>query len=165
MEIYELTVQELKEKLDKKEITSKEIFESYKTRIQQKEKDVKAFVSLNDPKEIKENSIPIGIKDNINIKGTKTTCSSKMLENFVSPYSATVIEKLENKNIISIGKLNMDEFAMGASTEYSTNWDIVILKLLCLIILRNRSASKISIKFLQPFNSRFIILKLVIFVK
>ena len=119
MEIYELTVQELKEKLDKKEITSKEIFESYQARIQEKEKNIKAFVSLNDPKEIKENSIPIGIKDNINIKGTKTTCSSKMLENFVSPYSATVIEKLENENIISIGKLNMDEFAMGASTEYS----------------------------------------------
>ena len=49
MEIYELTVQELKEKLDKKEITSKEIFESYQARIQEKEKDIKAFVSLNDP--------------------------------------------------------------------------------------------------------------------
>ena len=63
--------------------------------------------------------IPIGIKDNMCITGTKTTCSSKMLENFVAPYNATVIEKLNEQDLVYLGKLNMDEFAMGGSTEHS----------------------------------------------
>lgn len=130
MKLYELTVHELIEKLDKKEITPEEITKSYIERINEKEKDVQAFVTITDKealeqaKSVKESNmkfagIPIGIKDNMCIKGVKTTCSSKMLENFIAPYDATVIEKLKEQKIISLGKLNMDEFAMGASTEYS----------------------------------------------
>ena len=137
MEIIDLTVHELQEKLANKELTVEEIVKAYADRINEKENDIQAFVS-NLSNEALENAkciskkvesgeinneklagIPIGIKDNICIKGTKTTCSSKMLENFVAPYNATVIEKINNENMIYLGKLNMDEFAMGASTEYS----------------------------------------------
>ncbi len=130
MELYELTVHELLEKLDNKEISLEDITKSYIDRINDKEKDIQAFVTVSDKEAlekvntIKERNtkfagIPIGIKDNMCIKGTKTTCSSKMLENFVAPYNATVIEKLNGEGLVSLGKLNMDEFAMGASTEYS----------------------------------------------
>lgn len=130
MELYELTVHELLDKLDSKEITLEDITKSYIDRINEKEKDIQAFVTITDKdamqkvKNIKERKtklegIPIGIKDNMCIKGVKTTCSSKMLENFVAPYNATVIEKLNEQGLVSLGKLNMDEFAMGASTEYS----------------------------------------------
>ena len=130
MELYELTVHELLEKLDNKEITLEDITKSYIDRINDKEKDVQAFVTITDKEalekvqSIKERNtkfagIPIGIKDNMCTKGVKTTCSSKMLENFVAPYNATVVEKLNDEGLVSLGKMNMDEFAMGASTEYS----------------------------------------------
>ena len=136
MDITELTVHELQEKLKSKELTIKDITKAYTDRIAEKEKDVQAFVTVlaeDATKRVEEmqekinkgevkgdfTGIPIGIKDNICTKGVKTTCSSKMLENFVSPYDATVMEKINNENMINLGKLNMDEFAMGGSTEYS----------------------------------------------
>ncbi|MBR6504259.1 MAG: Asp-tRNA(Asn)/Glu-tRNA(Gln) amidotransferase subunit GatA [Clostridia bacterium] len=133
MNITELTVHELQEKLRNKEITITEITKAYTDRINEKEKDVQAFVTLRTDEALKQveeiesklnyeesfAGIPIGIKDNICTKGIKTTCSSKMLENFISPYNATVVEKLSEENLINLGKLNMDEFAMGGSTEYS----------------------------------------------
>ena len=136
MDITKLTVHELKEKLAKKELTVQEITKAYVDKINEKEKDIGAFITtlcdeaLEEAKDIQEKidageikgelaGIPIGIKDNMCTKGIKTTCASKMLENFVSPYDATVVEKLKKQHMIDLGKLNMDEFAMGASTEYS----------------------------------------------
>ena len=131
-DITRLTVHELVEKLDKKELTSEEIINAYKERIENKETEVQAFITTtledaekeakkidSNPRKGKLAGIPIGIKDNLCTNGVKTTCASKMLENFIAPYDATVVEKLKEEQIISLGKLNMDEFAMGSSTENS----------------------------------------------
>ncbi len=136
MKLYEYTVHELVDKLEKGEITSEEITRSYFERIKEKDNQVKAYISTLEEDAIKKAKkvdeyrkagkpvsrfagIPIGIKDNMCITGTKTTCSSKMLENFVAPYNATVIDKLNEQDLVYLGKLNMDEFAMGSSTEHS----------------------------------------------
>ena len=150
MEIYDYTVHELIEKLEKREITSEEIVRSYYDRIKEKDSKVRAYLSLSEEdaiaqaKNIDERrkngekigkfaGIPIAIKDNICMKNTKTTCGSKMLENFISPYDATVIEKLKSEDMIFLGKTNMDEFAMGTSTEHSAffnthnPWDLNVV--------------------------------------
>ncbi len=104
-------------------------------RIQSVDDKLHAFLSVNDEAVDKAREIdkkirsgdkvgscfgmPISIKDNICIKDSKTTCASKMLENFIAPYDATVISKLKKQDAIFVGKTNMDEFAMGLSTEFS----------------------------------------------
>ena len=131
-DITSLTAWELKEKLDNNELTAEEITNAYADRIKEKEPEVQAFVTttiesaIQKSKEIDKNrekgtleGIPIGIKDNICTKNVLTACSSKMLENFVSPYDATVMEKINKEELPMLGKLNMDEFAMGSSTENS----------------------------------------------
>ena len=136
MDICKLTVHELVELLDKGELTSEEITRAYLDRIKEVDPKVKAYVSVLEEEAIakakkvdedrkagktvsKYAGIPIGIKDNMCITGTKTTCASKMLDNYVAPYDATVIEKLNEEDAVYLGKLNMDEFAMGSSTENS----------------------------------------------
>lgn len=136
MDLIKMTAHELKDKLESKEISSVDITKSYIDRIDKVESSVNAYITLTttqalaraeeiDDKRAKGETlgslagIPIGIKDNMCTKGIKTTCASKMLEDFVPPYNATVIEKLNNEGAVLLGKLNMDEFAMGSSNENS----------------------------------------------
>ena len=127
---------ELSKALKDRKISSEELCNAVFDRIDEVENKVEAYVTLNKENAIEKArevdkkrsageelsslaGIPIGIKDNISTKGLLTTCSSKMLYNYVPPYNATVMEKLQNADAVITGKLNMDEFAMGSSTETS----------------------------------------------
>lgn len=122
--------------MKKKEVSSVEITKSVFERIKAVESKVDAYVTLDEENALRtaekiDNKraqgeqlshlagIPIGIKDNISTKGLKTTCSSKMLENYVPPFNASVMDKVYSAGMVVTGKLNMDEFAMGSSTENS----------------------------------------------
>ena len=136
MQLNGLTAHELHAKLVNKEVSSVEITEAVYKRIDEVEDRVKAFVTLTKDGALAKagevdariargedigplEGIPVVIKDNMCTEGVLTTCSSKMLHNFVPPYNATVVEKLHSAGAVVIGKANMDEFAMGSSTENS----------------------------------------------
>lgn len=136
MRLYEKTASELSEMLKNKECSAVELCNDVLARINETENKIGAYVTVAE-ESAKENAkkidkamaageklhplagIPIGIKDNISTKGIRTTCSSKMLENYVPPFDATVMNKINNAGMTVIGKMNMDEFAMGSSTETS----------------------------------------------
>ena len=136
MELFEMTAASLSEKLRKKECSAVEITRSVLGQISKKEEQIGSFVTVCEERAVKQAEevdqkiaageslsplagIPVGVKDNICTKDVLTTCSSKMLYNFVPPYNATVVDKLERADAIMIGKCNMDEFAMGSSCETS----------------------------------------------
>ena len=131
MTIKYKTIKEIKKMISQKEISNKEIVQEVYKLINDNS-HLNAFVTLNEenslkqaddldnnPSEMALAGIPIAQKDLFCTKGLRTTCGSKILDNFIPPYSATVIENLENAGCISIGKTNMDEFAMGSSNETS----------------------------------------------
>ncbi len=134
--IYALTAKETVEKILSKEITAEECILSILERIHRLEDRINAFVTLVEEEAIKKAikidekvsegkplgrlaGVAVAVKDSICTKGIHTTCSSRMLENFVPPYDAVVIERVKREDGIIIGKTNMDEFAMGSSTETS----------------------------------------------
>ncbi|MCD3217640.1 Asp-tRNA(Asn)/Glu-tRNA(Gln) amidotransferase subunit GatA [Clostridium botulinum C] len=136
MEIYKKTAHELIDMIRNKEIRAEEVMKSYLDRIDTIDKKIGAYLYISKEESLKQAKkvddkikrgqdikglcgIPIGVKDNISVKNMQNTCASKILENYISPYDATVISKLKKNQAIIIGKLNMDEFAMGSSNENS----------------------------------------------
>ena len=132
----ELTITQTHEGLKKKEFSALELCQAYLDRIKEKNKDIFSYLTitsdlaLSQAKKVDDAisrgeelpflaGIPAAIKDNILVEGVKCTAGSKILENYVAPYNATVIEKLKKQGVVILGKTNLDEFTMGSSTENS----------------------------------------------
>jgi len=133
---YKLTAHEIADLIKNKEVKALEVAESFATRIKEVEDKVKAYVTVTNDLMLEEAKevdaliekgeklpffagVPCGIKDNMSTKGILTTASSKILENYVPVYNATVVDKLAENKILTVGKTNLDEFAMGSSCENS----------------------------------------------
>ena len=135
-ELYKLSGFQISQKIKNQEISAEEYINLIFERINNIDTNINSIITKNYDsalikakqidKKIKNNEktgqllgIPIGIKDNISVTGLKTTCASKILQDYIPPYNATVIDRLEKEDALIIGKLNMDEFGMGTTSEYS----------------------------------------------
>ncbi|GJQ59931.1 MAG: Asp-tRNA(Asn)/Glu-tRNA(Gln) amidotransferase subunit GatA [Candidatus Scalindua sp. AMX11] len=136
MLLHQLTAKQIQDNIVKRKISCKEVIEDLFNRINEKDSLIKAYISLDEESALERAreidgklsngedlgvlaGIPIAIKDNICTKNMKTTCASKILENFIPPYDAFVVNNLRKEDAIIIGKTNLDEFAMGSTTENS----------------------------------------------
>jgi aspartyl-tRNA(Asn)/glutamyl-tRNA(Gln) amidotransferase subunit A len=136
MDITKLTASQIREKYETKELTVPQVVKAYFEKIKADDEKIKAYITLCEEEAMQKAEavqkkydageklgelagVPIAIKDNMCTKEIRTTCASKMLENFIPPYDATVIKKINDSDAIILGKVNMDEFAMGGSTENS----------------------------------------------
>jgi aspartyl-tRNA(Asn)/glutamyl-tRNA(Gln) amidotransferase subunit A len=134
--LYELPAFLVSQKIKEQEISAEEYISIIVERIKQIDSKINSFISHNFEsaitksraidKKVKEGvntglltGIPVGIKDNISVQGLKNTCASRMLADYISPYNSTVVNRIEEQDGIIIGKLNMDEFGMGTTSEYS----------------------------------------------
>ena len=129
------SIRDMRAALDEKKISSRELAEEYLKNIRSRDGEIKAYITVTEEGALKQaddaqklidageqkplTGIPLAIKDNICTEGVRTTCASKMLEDFIPPYNATVMQKLDSQGIVMLGKTSMDEFAMGGSTKTS----------------------------------------------
>jgi aspartyl-tRNA(Asn)/glutamyl-tRNA(Gln) amidotransferase subunit A len=142
MEIHQLTISQAHEGLKKKKFLALELTKAFLARIKKIDKEISAYLTVTEELALSQArrvddliargqfsarkkdipllaGIPLVVKDNILVEGVKTTCASKILENYVAPYDATCIKKLKDLGAVILGKANLDEFAMGSSTENS----------------------------------------------
>jgi len=132
MEIKNLSIEEITKLTKKGEVSVKEIAKQTLEYIKEKENTIRSFINIDEEKILKDAEkldgsekkgklfgVPVAIKDNMNLEGTETTAGSKILKGYISPYTATAVRKLIQEGALIIGKTNMDEFAMGSSTENS----------------------------------------------
>ena len=128
-ELTAVSIADLQSLLRRREVSSREVIDALRERIEAVDGDIGAYLSLDIEAAMKEaehanvdlplGGIPIAIKDIINVMGQPCTCASKILNGYRAPYDATVIQKLRAAGAIPFGKTNLDEFAMGSSTENS----------------------------------------------